>query len=286
MAKFSIIQAYKTALSVLWKHKWFYIAWDVLAACLMSVFFVLSAIYLHLVEYRAIVQNPWAIWFEAAGDASVAAVIKQRSLYAVMKFLFPYAWLNHTIEVMSWQEYYHIIVQPRLISVIFLCCAYTVMSNMISAGYIKTALALQDGRSASLLDMLYSLAHLPRIFLAHIYRAILVVTPGAVILLAEFLMPSLNLLWAVCALLYLVYVVRMVRSALMIYYVIDEAAGPQKALRASWASMRGNIFWYLLFCGANPIGLLLRLKWLAIVYKINKMIQQQASVSVYRQLKQ
>lgn len=286
MAKFSIIQAYKTAFATLWRHKMFYIFWGLLAGLINYALFLMAAVYVHLVQWHAIVQNPWGILFLFGSNGSMLQVIKQRTLYSIMAFAFPYSWLNHALEAMSWQEYYHIIVQPRMTSVVFLFFAQMLVNSMISTGYIKTALALQNGQSASLFDMISSVTLLPRLFFARLYRVVIIAAPAIVILLGAFLMPSLSVIWVVLAVCYGLYLLFMIKAAQVIYVVIDTAAGPHAAFRSSWAMMRGNVVRYVVFCTINPMGIFLRFSWFSVfLYKLNSMVQQQASVSVYRQLK-
>jgi len=286
------------------EHASFYLVWVLFVALFDTMNYVGLCLYLHIIDAKALLHN-----FFSVKDVLYSSYIHNSigsfkqydgSIYKLLQTFLPQSWLNHTLEIMSWSEYYNVIVAPRIMPLIVILTISACLMMSMSIGYIKTALAAQDKKSISLRDLyrhyylvphyvvtniIKLLAILLPIALAYAWKQIvstdtfvgMVATPGGRMLLI-YILPFIGFLVAI---IYSIFIHQRLRFAS--YFVIDQHMSPVQACLVSWHVTQGLVWRLMLF--GSVISLLVSIGYSSgLIMLIGMMIYRQANVSVYRQL--
>jgi len=295
--KFSILSAYEVSFKVMLEHASFYLVWSLVVALFDMIYFIGLCLYLHIIDATAVLHN-----ISSMKDVLYGAYIHNSigsfkqydgSIYKLLQKLLPHSWLNHTLEIMSWAEYYNVIVAPRLIPLIIILTISAFLMMSMSIGYIKTALAAQDKKPISLHDLYRHYYLVPHFFATKIIVVLVVVLPIIVwflsMVVAEMVLPDATFLLAmiikaisfIVAVVYSVLISQRLRFAS--YFVIDQHMSPVQACMSSWHVTQGLV-WRLMLFGSIFSVLMVIGKSSGLIIVIGMMIYRQATVNVYRQL--
>lgn len=289
LSKFRIIQAYKEGFAALWQHPLFYTGWLVVSMLIEYTSFIGLSIAFHLISWNAVIQNlNDFVSFNFFGHVSVDGNL---SLYACVMKYFPYSWINHALENISWTEYWNVIIYPNLISLILWIMVVLFIMITVYVGYIKTAFAVQEKKDISCMDMFRYAYLVPQVVAAFILAALMYMISmgiiGSVLLLAckYLLTQSVYAIFSLVVFVVLTicfWLYMMPKLFFQSFVVIQRHESPVEAIKTSWHMACGNAIIIILFTISGGVFYsLFKMFWLQRVWLF---WYYQASVALYRKL--
>jgi len=284
-SRFSLLQAYFVGIKMLLEYISFYMVWY---AIVMAVGFLLSiglGVYLDLLDYKALATDwSWvgsiiSQWFSEI-KLSYSAIPKDATVYGLLNHLLPNNILNHSIESMSWAEYFNIIVLPKKIVLLIALAVASWLSMSVSIGFIKTALAFQSNKVASFHDMYRYFYLVPPYVATKIIMMLACIVPIALLLVTHFYLGMFTYVMIVVSGAIIVFLYQRLRFAK--YFVIDKNQNPIAACVASWHVTKGCVFHLLIFSICAVAVMTHHFSGLLMYFFVT--LDKQTEVSVYRQL--
>ena len=302
--KFSILDAYKTSLRVNYKNIFFYLSWYGIITIIGFFALFGFGIYSDILNIPNLTQNyTWVVSslkhqliYFFIGIKYLDIKFTGFTFYDLLKLFASEDVLNHTLQSMSFKEYFNVIVLPKKIVLVPILMIWLSFLMAVSIGYIKTALKFQSGKNATLHDMYQYVYLLPQYLFGKIIINLVCSTSLMVPIFLGFLVmyaktpgqnSQLDKFGLVVLILFLLGIIfasfLYQRLRFMKYFIIDKEVSAFKAVWLSWDVTRGSVISLSLFssvavlvAAAHPIsGLFMMLSgWL----------NQQAEVSLYRQM--
>lgn len=281
-SKFSILKAYVTSFKINLEYIAFYMIWQFIVWFIGTAFVIYLAVLMDILDPQALMQDySWiaTYFFKMFTDISIvkskmSAVASGHEPYDILKIVFPENILNHTLENMTWSEYWHVILMPKKIILILIGMILSIFAMTTSVGYLKTALKFQSGQKASLHDMYQHFHVVPQYFL------------GKMIILGVFLLPlipflgSLNLALIIAMVVLAIFMYQRLRF--MQYFIVDKGVTVFTAFKASWKATNGTVFHLCIYSIVS--SLLFMHPGTTVLILLFALIYKQADVNIYKQM--
>lgn len=283
--KFSVLDAYVVSAKVILEYISFYIVWygALLVASFVSM--VWFGVYADILNVSALTENfSWVSeivkrWLsDIKFDAS--SIPNDLTIYGLISHVLPKSILNHTIETMSWSEYFNIIVMPKKIILLSAIIGAACASMTVSIGFIKTALAFQSKQKASFCDMYQYFYLVPSYFATRLAVMFASFTPILAILVIHNYLGMFKYLLFAVSIVAAIFVYQRLRFAK--YLVIDQGENPVHACIASWNLTRGSVFHLLVYSVCSVVLMAPQGSMIFLFLATN--LDKQAEVSLYRQM--
>lgn len=283
--RFSLLQAYFTGIKMLLEYISFYMMWY---AVVLAAWFGIAigfGLYADVLDYSALTAS-WS-WIGAIAKRwfseikiDYSAIPDDASVYGLLRHFLPSNILNHTLETMSWSEYFNIIILPKKVILLVSVVATAWLSMSVSIGFIKTALSFQSNGTACFHDMYQYFYLVPSYVATKVIMILACGLPLALLLVTHSYMGSLKYGAAVVVSAVVVFVYQRLRFAK--YFVIDQGMNPSAACGASWHLTQGSVFHLLMFSICAMAIMTHHFSGLLMYFFVT--LDKQAEVSVYRQL--
>lgn len=306
--KFSIFDAYTTSLRVNYKNILFYLAWYGIIAFVSVIVSFGFEIYADLLNISAMKQNyAWIVsllkvqlksFFVGFNNSGMQA-ITGFSFYDFLKLFISEDILNHTLQSMSFKEYFNVVILPKKIVLIPFFMILLSFMMAVSIGYIKTALKFQSAKKATLHDMYQYIYLLPQYLFGKMIMFLICFVPLMLMIFVGFLVlgfytsmlkqntPTTHaeiLFIGIAFMVMLIFISYLYqRLRFMKYFIIDKEVSAFKAAKLSWDVTRGSVILLSLFSSvAVLVGVAHPMSGLFMM--ISLWLNQQAEVSLYRQM--
>lgn len=283
--RFSLLQAYVVSIKMLLEYISFYMVWY--GIVLFAWFGIVTGLglYADLLDYKALTQNvSWvdAIFKRWLSDIKISysSIPGDVSVYGLLRHFLPTDILNHTLEKMSWSEYFNIIIFPKKVALLSLIVAISWLSMSVSIGFIKTALSFQSNGTANFRDMYRYFYLVPSYLSTKLVMLVFCIAPLGALFFVHSYLGILKLPLLVIVIGIMVFVYQRLRFAK--YFVIDQEKNPIDACKASWHLTQGSVFHLLIF--SICAGALMTHHFSIILMYLFVTLDKQAEVAVYRQL--
>lgn len=283
--KFSVLRAYYTAITMLLEYISFYVVWYAIVIAGWFCIAIAFGLYADLLDYNAITSN-WS-WIGAIMTRWLAeikisynSIPSDISVYGMLSHFLPSNILNHTLETMSWSEYFNIIIGPKKIVLLVVAVAVAWLSMSVSIGFIKTALSFQSKGTACFHDLYQYFYLVPAYVATKVVMLVACGLPIALLVLTRVVFGTWQYFVALIVGAVVVFIYQRLRFAK--YFVIDQGMNPSDACVASWHVTKGSVMHLLIFSICSMVFMAHHLSGVLMYFVVT--LDKQAEVSVYRQL--
>lgn len=308
--KFSILEAYTTSLKVNYKNILFYLVWYGIITFVGFIVVFGLGIYSDILNISEMTQN-YARMASSLKHQLISFFIGIEyssmkftgfNFYDLLKLFISEDILNHSLQTMSFKEYFNVVLLPKKIVLVPFLMLYLSFVMTVSIGYIKTALNFQSDKKATLHDMYQYMYLLPQYLFGKIIMFLVCFVPLMVMFFIGFLvlafymsMLKQNTPPTTHAELIFIGIAFIVMFAFVFYlyqrlrfikyFIIDKEISAFKATKLSWDVTRGNVISLSLFSlVAVLVGAVHPMSGLFIM--VSLWLNQQAEVSLYHQMTQ
>ncbi len=288
-SKFSILKAYLTSLKINLEYIAFYLVWELIVWIIGFILMIYLAISMDIID-PVMLKNNYSWIFHYASKLFTDISIQKAQVFAtnatghepydIFKLLLPENILNHTLEDISWAEYFKVILMPKKVMLSVSGFFISIIAMTISVGYIKTALKFQSGQKASLHD-LYQYFHLvPQYFLGKMIMLgvyLLSVIPFLGMKKYLGIFNILNIIFFIGGSIFLYQRLRFIQ-----YFIIDKGMSIVTAVKASWKLTQGSVFHLSIY--SIVATLLFTHPGSGFLIILFMLIYKQADVNIYKQM--
>jgi hypothetical protein len=287
-SKFSILKAYLTSLKINLEYIAFYLFWELVVLAITIAFMIYLAISMDILDPAMLKENyTWIFHYisKLFTDISIQKMVETVTItghepYDIFKIILSENILNHTLENISWSEYFKVILIPKkailFISIFFI----SIIFMTISVGYIKTALKFQSGQKASIHDLYQSFYLVPPYFSAKLIIFSIFLIPAIPFLWKASFLDVLNIFSIVfftCLAVFLYQRLRFIQ-----YFIIDKEISVGTACMSSWKLTHGSVFH---LCIYSIVGMLFFTHpGSGLLIVLFMLIYKQADVNIYKQM--